>query len=52
MQPRDNLKAGSELRRLVAVSADPHPSLHCTTSCTAVGASLQYVLQMPTQFRW
>lgn len=39
MHPRDNLKAASELHRLGAVSADPHPS-----PCTAlvVGATLQY----------
>lgn len=45
MHPRDNLKAASELHRLGAVSADPHPS-PCTalhhTPCTVVGATLQY----------
>lgn len=34
MHPSDNLEAASELRRLVAVSADPHTAVHCTTPCT------------------
>lgn len=40
MHPSDGLKAASELRRLVAVSADPHPVLRCTTPCSVVGASI------------
>lgn len=48
MHPRDNLKAASELHRLGAVSADPHPS-PCTALHHTLHGSRSHTA-IPTQF--
>lgn len=52
MHPSDNLEAASELRRLVAVSADPPPVVHCTAPCAVPRESAPESTSIPTQFGW